>query len=169
MVAVERIKGMDWIQKDTEELKLTDEMGAEEVEKVTPRFLACVEDSGGRQGLEMRYSWTPESDFGNICQKGCFIFCSSSIELWFPKGQGTTVGIGVPGTLVPGPPPHLGYWNLWVLTPRSSLSFLPLFALHLQIQSATDCVVLYYRLKKICASGPAQFKSTLFRNQLYSW
>lgn len=83
-------------------------------------------------------------------KKGCFIFCSSSIELWFPKGQGTTVGIGVPGTLVPGPPPHLGYWNLWVLTPRTSLSFLPLFALHLQIQSATDCVVLYYRLKKIC-------------------
>lgn len=40
--------------KDTEELKLTDEIGAEEVEKVTPRFLACIEDSGGRQGLEMR-------------------------------------------------------------------------------------------------------------------
>lgn len=40
--------------KDTEELKLTDEMGVEEVEKVTPRFLACTEDSGGRHGLEMR-------------------------------------------------------------------------------------------------------------------
>lgn len=58
--------------KDTEELKLADKMGAEEIEKVTPTFLACVEDSGGRQGLEMRYSWTAESDFGNICQKGCF-------------------------------------------------------------------------------------------------
>lgn len=57
--------------KDTEELKLTDEIGAEEVEKVTPRFLACIEDSGGRQGLEMR-TRTPESDFGNICQKGWF-------------------------------------------------------------------------------------------------
>lgn len=67
--------------KDTEELKLIDEMGAEEVEKVTPRFLACVEDSGGRQGLEMRYSWTPESDFGNICQKGCFYLSNISFRV----------------------------------------------------------------------------------------
>lgn len=67
--------------KNTEELKLADEMGAEEVEKVIPRFLACVEDSGGRQGLEMRYSSTPESDFGNICEKGCFYSSKISFRI----------------------------------------------------------------------------------------
>ena len=71
-------KGNRMNSKDTTEVTLTVGNRAREQRKfqVTPRFLACVADTGERPGLGRRYRWTPASNPGNglwrYLSDGCF-------------------------------------------------------------------------------------------------
>lgn len=62
VIAVEKIKGEGMKSKDTEQVALTDDTGAEEVEKISA--LCCK--YWRRPGLGRRCLWTLEFSFGNV-------------------------------------------------------------------------------------------------------